>query len=90
MASNGRRLQYRNTNALIRSDEWSIGVSKTGFIREAGRCLVLQAWMNDRPIVIVLLDADNRSARINDAERIKNWVENAASARSSTTGARSG
>lgn len=71
----GRTLQYRNTNALVKDPEWEIGLSKTGFIREAGRCLVMQAWMLNRPLAIVLMDSNGRYTRTADAERVKRWLE---------------
>lgn len=66
---------YRNTNALIANERWSIGLSKTGYIAAAGRCLVMQAWFLGKPIVIVLLDSVGRYTRIADAVRVRNWVE---------------
>lgn len=79
MLVEGRPLAYRNTNTLVRSaaSGWEIAVSKTGYIREAGKCLVMQAWLNNRPVVIVLLDSWGRLTRIGDANRIKRWIENA-------------
>ena len=71
----GRTLQYRNTNALVKDPEWEIGLSKTGFIREAGRCLVMQAWMLNRPLAIVLMDSNGRYTRTADAERVRRWLE---------------
>jgi len=75
----GRPMAYRNTNTLVRSaaSGWEIAVSKTGYIREAGKCLVMQAWLNNRPVVIVLLDSWGKLTRIGDANRIKRWIENA-------------
>lgn len=75
----GRPISYHNTNALVRSPAsgWEIAVSKTGYIREAGKCLVMQAWLNNRPVVIVLLDSWGKLTRIGDANRIKRWIENA-------------
>jgi len=73
----GRVQEFANTNALVRSDNWQIGVSKTGFISEAGRCLVMQAWVADKPVVIVLLDSDGKMTRVGDANRIKRWMESA-------------
>ena len=71
----GRELAFHNTNSLVRSGSWDIGVSKTGYINEAGRCLVMQAWLGNRPTVIVLLDSLGKMSRIGDANRIKQWVE---------------
>jgi D-alanyl-D-alanine endopeptidase (penicillin-binding protein 7) len=75
---NGRLQQFRNTNALVRNDNWEIGVSKTGYISEAGRCLVMQARVADKPVVIVLLDSTGKMTRVGDAMRIKRWMESAA------------
>ncbi len=74
---NGRIQGFHNTNALVRSDNWEIGVSKTGYISEAGRCLVMQARVADKPVVIVLLDSNGKMTRVGDAQRIKRWMENA-------------
>jgi len=79
VVAGGRPLEFRNTNTLVRSQAsgWDIAVSKTGYIREAGKCLVMQAWMNNKPVVIVLLDSWGRLTRIGDANRIKRWIEHA-------------
>jgi D-alanyl-D-alanine endopeptidase (penicillin-binding protein 7) len=77
VALNGRAREFRNTNSLVRSPNWEISVSKTGFINEAGKCLVMQAWLAGRPTVIVLLDSWGRLTRIGDANRIKHWIETA-------------
>ena len=71
----GRSQQFRNTNALVKSPAWQIGLSKTGYISEAGRCLVMQAWINSKPTIIVLLDSVGKMTRVGDANRIKRWVE---------------
>jgi len=71
----GRMQEYRNTNPLVRSDDWDIGVTKTGFIREAGKCLVMQAKVNNRPMVFVLLDSEGSMTRVGDANRLKKWAE---------------
>ncbi|MEJ2111260.1 MAG: serine hydrolase [Acidobacteriota bacterium] len=70
-----KQMRFVNTNSLVRSDSWDIGLSKTGYIQEAGRCLVMQASVTDRPVVIVLLNASGNSTRINDVLRIKRWLE---------------
>ncbi len=77
---NGRAREFRNTNALVRNSDWEIGVSKTGYINEAGRCLVMLARLAGRPVIIVLLDSWGRLTRIGDANRIRRWVERAGSA----------
>ena len=73
----GRELEYHNTNQLVKSPTWEIGLSKTGYIQEAGKCLVMQARVADRPVVIVLLDSAGKQTRIGDANRIKRWMESA-------------
>jgi D-alanyl-D-alanine endopeptidase (penicillin-binding protein 7) len=72
----GRRLlEFRNTNRLVQNARWQIGLSKTGFIGEAGRCLVMQAHVAQRPLLIVLLDSQGKLTRLGDANRIKQWLE---------------
>jgi D-alanyl-D-alanine endopeptidase (penicillin-binding protein 7) len=71
----GRVQSFHNTNALVRNSTWDIGLSKTGFINEAGKCLVMQTWLNQKPIIIVLLDSWGKMTRIGDAMRIKKWME---------------
>ena len=73
----GRRypIPFHNTNHLLLSPRWRIGLSKTGYIDESGPCLVMQAELNDRPVVIVLLDANGRDSRFGDANRIRKWME---------------
>jgi len=71
-----RFVQFRNTNGLVRNPEWDIGLQKTGYISEAGRCLVLQAEMAGRKLIMVLLDSAGRYSRIGDAERIRKWLDN--------------
>jgi D-alanyl-D-alanine endopeptidase (penicillin-binding protein 7) len=73
--SGRRTLQFINTNALVRAGRWQIGLSKTGFINEAGQCLVMQAMLAERPVLIVLLDSWGRYTRLGDANRIKQWIE---------------
>jgi D-alanyl-D-alanine endopeptidase (penicillin-binding protein 7) len=70
-----RTMKFRNSNRLVRSPRWQIGLSKTGFIDEAGRCLVMQAKVAQRPMLIVLLDAQGKQTRFADADRIKRWME---------------
>jgi D-alanyl-D-alanine endopeptidase (penicillin-binding protein 7) len=70
-----RKLSFVNTNALVRSSDWKIGLSKTGYINEAGKCLVMQAMIANQPIVIVLLDSWGRLTRVADANRIRHWLE---------------
>jgi D-alanyl-D-alanine endopeptidase (penicillin-binding protein 7) len=73
----GRPQMFRNTNSLVKSPSWEIGLSKTGYINEAGKCLVMQTWINNKPTIIVLLDSWGKMTRIGDANRIKRWVESA-------------
>ncbi len=68
-------MTYRNTNQLVSNDSWDIGISKTGFINEAGRCLVMFAKVTDTPVIIVLMDSPNSSVRTTDANRVRNWLE---------------
>lgn len=78
----GRPLDYRNTNGLVRNAKWDIGLSKTGYISEAGRCLVMRVRMASREVNVVLLDSWGKLSRIGDAQRIRKWLEtNAASGR---------
>jgi D-alanyl-D-alanine endopeptidase (penicillin-binding protein 7) len=71
----GTELAFRNTNPLTHSNDWNIGVSKTGYISEAGKCLVMQALINNAPVVIVLLASSGKHTRVIDAQRIKRWME---------------
>jgi D-alanyl-D-alanine carboxypeptidase len=71
----GRVLGFNNTNSLVRGGQWDITLSKTGFIREAGKCLVMLANIVNRPVVIVLLDSYGKLSRIADAQRVKYWLE---------------
>ena len=74
----GRQVAYRNTNGLVRAGHWDIGLSKTGYIREAGRCLVMRVRLASRDLIVVLLDSWGRQTRIGDANRIKRWLESSA------------
>ena len=72
----GRRaIAFPNTNALVRNPRWSIGLSKTGYIEEAGRCLAMQVQMANRTVLVVLLDSWGKYSRLGDAARIKQWLE---------------
>lgn len=73
--ANGRVLQYRNSNRLVQNSNWEIGLSKTGYISEAGRCLVMQTVIAKTPVLIVLLDSWGTLTRIGDANRIRKWME---------------
>ena len=69
-----RMLKSNNTNALVRNGGWNINLSKTGYINEAGRCVVMHTTVNSRPAVVVLLGASSSQARTNDATNLLNWV----------------
>jgi D-alanyl-D-alanine endopeptidase (penicillin-binding protein 7) len=75
VAVGNRTLQFNNTNRLVKSDHWEIGLQKTGYISEAGRCLVMQAEVAGRKIIMVFLDSVGKYSRLGDAERVRNWVE---------------
>jgi serine-type D-Ala-D-Ala endopeptidase (penicillin-binding protein 7) len=75
LPNGGRSLGFNNTNSLVRSVDWNIGVSKTGYINEAGKCLVMHATIANNPVVIVLLDSWGKLTRVGDANRIKRWLE---------------
>ena len=70
-----RHIAFNNTNSLTRSQDWDIGVSKTGYINEAGHCLVMQTRIANQPVIIVLLDSIGKWGRIGDAQRIRKWLE---------------
>lgn len=72
---NGGQMRFGNSNPLVRDAEWQVGLSKTGFIREAGRCLVMQAWVQGEPVIIVLLNSNGTYTRTADAKRVKSWLE---------------
>lgn len=72
----GRRtLQFNNTNRLVKNPAWDIGLQKTGYITEAGQCLVMQAKIAGRKLIMVFLDSAGKLSRIADAERVRHWVE---------------
>ena len=71
-----RQVQFRNTNSLVRNPSWDIGLQKTGYIVEAGRCLVMQARMAGRKFIMVFLDSTGKYSRQADAERVRRWIEN--------------
>jgi D-alanyl-D-alanine endopeptidase (penicillin-binding protein 7) len=71
----GRQLQYHNTNYLVKQPDWNIGLQKTGFINEAGRCLVMQAMIQGRNVVMVFLDSKGKQSRTADAGRMRRWLE---------------
>lgn len=71
----GRTLHYVSTNRLVRGGSWDIGLQKTGFISEAGRCLVMQARVSGRNVVMVFLDSEGNLTRFADANRVRDWLE---------------
>ena len=80
VAVGNRQLQFRNTNGLVRNPTWEIGLQKTGYISEAGRCLVMQAQMAGRKLIMVFLDSAGKYSRIGDAERVRKWINETAPA----------
>jgi D-alanyl-D-alanine endopeptidase (penicillin-binding protein 7) len=72
-----RPMQFRNTNGLVKDPDWHIGLQKTGYISEAGRCLVMQAQLAGRQLIMVFLDSAGKYTRIADAERVRRWVTQA-------------
>lgn len=70
-----RTLQYNNTNRLVKNPGWDIGLQKTGYISEAGQCLVMQAKIAGRKLIMVFLDSAGKLSRLGDAERVRRWVE---------------
>lgn len=78
VAVGSRTLQYNNTNRLVKNPAWDIGLQKTGYISEAGQCLVMQAKVAGRKLIMVFLDSKGKLSRIADAERVKRWVESIA------------
>ena len=75
VAVGNRVLQYNNTNRLVKSPAWDIGLQKTGYISEAGRCLVMQTQVAGRKLIMVFLDSAGKFSRLGDAERVRSWVE---------------
>ena len=75
VAVGARTLQYNTTNRLIKNPEWEIGLQKTGYISEAGQCLVMQTKIAGRKLIMVFLDSAGKFSRLGDAERVRRWVE---------------
>ena len=73
-----RQVRFGNTNSLVKNPVWDIGLQKTGYIVEAGRCLVMQARMAGRKLIMVFLDSSGKYSRQADAERVRRWIETAA------------
>jgi len=82
VAVGNRTLQYNNTNRLVKNPAWDIGLQKTGYISEAGRCLVMQTKIAGRKLIMVFLDSAGKLTRIADAERVRRWVESRPAVRS--------
>jgi serine-type D-Ala-D-Ala endopeptidase (penicillin-binding protein 7) len=77
VAIGNRMLQYNNTNRLVKNPDWDIGLQKTGYISEAGQCLVMQTKIAGRKLIMVFLDSAGKLSRLGDAERVRRWVESA-------------
>jgi serine-type D-Ala-D-Ala endopeptidase (penicillin-binding protein 7) len=75
VSAKGRPLSFANTNGLVRAHQWDVGLSKTGYISEAGRCLVMRVRLASKDLIVVLLDSWGRQSRIGDANRIRKWLE---------------
>ncbi len=75
VAVGARTLEFRNTNRLVNNPQWDIGLQKTGYISEAGRCLVMQTKIAGRNLIMVFLDSAGKLSRLGDAERVRKWVE---------------
>lgn len=69
------KIGFVNTNRLVRKGIWDIGLSKTGFIRESGRCLIMQTIVNNEPVIMVFLNSYGKLTRFADAKRVKKWME---------------
>ena len=75
VAVGSRTLQFNNTNRLVKNPDWDIGLQKTGYISEAGQCLVMQTKIAGRKLIMVFLDSAGKLSRLGDAERVRRWVE---------------
>ena len=80
LLSGKQKMNYRNTNGLVRNSRWEIDLSKTGYISEAGRCLVMQVRLASKDLIVVLLDSWGKHSRVADANRIRKWLETTAAA----------
>lgn len=85
-----KTLQYNNTNGLVKNPTWDIGLQKTGYISEAGRCLVMQTQVAGRKLIMVFLDSAGKFSRLGDAERVRHWVESLPSPLAAPLQARTG
>jgi D-alanyl-D-alanine endopeptidase (penicillin-binding protein 7) len=70
----GKPLEFVNTNRLVRNGSWEIGLSKTGYTRDAGNCLVMEARIADRPVIVVLLNSWGKLSKYGDSTRIRDWL----------------
>ena len=86
VAIGNRTLQFNNTNRLVKRSDWDIGLQKTGYISEAGQCLVMQAKVAGRKLIMVFLDSAGKLSRIADAERVRQWLEKQPQATSAPSG----
>ena len=84
LAVGKRTVNYRNTNRLTDNPDWDIGLQKTGYISAAGRCLVMQAVIEGKRVVMVLLDSVGKYSRLGDAERIRDFLESPSLSKAST------
>lgn len=75
LISSNREIKFNNTNRLLRNARWTIGMSKTGYIKESGRCLVMQTTIAGRDLFIVLLNAQGKLSSFGDSSRIRKWLE---------------
>ena len=75
LLSDKREIKFNNTNRLLRREHWTIGMSKTGYIKESGRCLVMQTTIADRDLFVVLLNAQGKLSSYGDSGRIRKWLE---------------
>lgn len=75
VSASGRQLHYINSNALVREGDWNIELSKTGYIKEAGHCLVMVTEVQNKPMIMVFLDSSGSMSRISDAKNLKNWLD---------------
>ena len=82
----GRMLTFNNSNSLVKNQAWDIQLQKTGYIREAGRCMVMLTTIGSKPFVIVLLDSWGKYTRLGDAQRVKHWLETGETLASPTLG----
>lgn len=85
VAVGARQVQYRNTNGLISNPSWDIALQKTGYISAAGRCVVMQAELAGRKLIMVLLDSAGKYSRVGDAERIRHWLAQSLPVREANT-----